>query len=116
MRDFVHGQSAIRVVFGAGTIDRLTGDVDRLTARHVLLLSTPGHHSGAEQAARRLGERAVGLRATAPRHVPIETVRAAREEAVRLEADRLAAIGGGSTVELAKAMALENAYWGRKPA
>jgi len=40
-------------------------------------------------------------------HVPLETARAARAEAVRLEADCCVAIGGGSTVGLAKAIALE---------
>src|SRR5947209_6710024 len=41
-------------------------------------------------------------------HVPIETARAAREEAKRLEADCCVAIGGGSTIGLGKAIALES--------
>lgn len=40
-------------------------------------------------------------------HVPMETARAARAEAARLEADCCVAIGGGSTVGLAKGIALE---------
>ena len=42
-------------------------------------------------------------------HVPIETARAAREEARRLQADCCVAIGGGSTIGLGKAIALESA-------
>jgi alcohol dehydrogenase class IV len=39
-------------------------------------------------------------------HVPIETARAARETAKRLDADCYVAIGGGSTIGLGKAIAL----------
>jgi alcohol dehydrogenase class IV len=41
-------------------------------------------------------------------HVPFETARAARAEAARLDADCCVAIGGGSTIGLAKAIALES--------
>jgi alcohol dehydrogenase class IV len=40
-------------------------------------------------------------------HVPVETARTARETARRLAADCLVAIGGGSTIGLAKAVALD---------
>jgi alcohol dehydrogenase class IV len=49
-----------------------------------------------------------GIYAKAVMHVPIETARAAREEARRLGADCCVAVGGGSTVGLAKAIALES--------
>src|SRR5262245_46799074 len=42
-------------------------------------------------------------------HVPIETARAARAEARRLDADCAVAVGGGSTTGLGKAIALESA-------
>jgi maleylacetate reductase len=42
-------------------------------------------------------------------HVPIETARAARDEARRLGADCAVAIGGGSTTGLGKAIALDRA-------
>ena len=42
-------------------------------------------------------------------HVPIETARAARELARQLQADCCVAIGGGSTIGLGKAIALESA-------
>src|SRR5438445_3534433 len=41
-------------------------------------------------------------------HVPIEVARKARDEAIRLGADCAVAIGGGSTVGLGKAIALES--------
>src|SRR6185436_472351 len=57
----------------------------------------------------RLGDVAAGVYAEAVMHVPIETARAARDVARRLEADCCVAVGGGSTVGLGKAIALESA-------
>ena len=41
-------------------------------------------------------------------HVPLEIARAARDEARRLDADCAVAIGGGSTIGLGKAIALDS--------
>ena len=108
MRDFVYDQLACRVVFGAGTFDKLATEVDRLGLSKLLVLSTPGQVKLAEEVARRLGARAAGLYPHARMHVPIETAQAARAEARRLGADGAVAIGGGSTIGLGKAIALES--------
>ena len=108
MRDFVYDQLACRVVFGAGAFDKLAAEVDRLGLSKLLVLSTPGQVKLAEEAARRLGSRAAGLYPHAKMHVPIETAEAARAEARRLGADGAVAIGGGSTIGLGKAIALES--------
>jgi len=108
MRDFVYDQLACRVVFGAGTFDKLATEVDRLGLSKLLVLSTPGQVKLAEEVARRLGARATGLYPHARMHVPIETAQAARAEARRLGADGAVAIGGGSTIGLGKAIALES--------
>ena len=108
MRDFVYDQLACRVVFGAGAFDKLAAEVDRLGLSKLLVLSTPGQVKLAEEAARRLGSRAAGLYPHAKMHVPIETAQAARAEARRLGADGAVAIGGGSTIGLGKAIALES--------
>jgi maleylacetate reductase len=50
----------------------------------------------------------VGLFDRAVMHVPIATAQAARDEVSRLRADTVLAIGGGSTIGLAKAIALES--------
>jgi len=42
-------------------------------------------------------------------HVPLEIARAARDEARRLDADCTVGIGGGSTIGLGKAIALDSA-------
>ena len=107
MRDFVYDQLPSRVVFGAGSFDRLPAEIDRLGLSKLLVLSTPGQVKLAEEAARRLGARAAGLYPHARMHVPVETAQAARAEARRLGADGAVAIGGGSTIGLGKAIALD---------
>jgi len=109
MRNFIYDQPASRVIFGVGSLDRLAGEVKRLGARRAIVLATPDQRKDAEEAARRLGDAAAGVYAEAVMHVPIETARAAREFARRQEADCCVAIGGGSTIGLGKAIALESA-------
>jgi alcohol dehydrogenase class IV len=105
---FVFDQPASRVVFGAGSLDRVPDEVRRLGATRAIVLSTPEQRTQAEDVARRLGEIAVGVFPEAVMHVPIETARAARELARQLQADCCVAIGGGSTIGLGKAIALES--------
>jgi maleylacetate reductase len=105
MLSFVYESLPGRVVFGAGSLDRLGEEIDRLGLQRVLVLATPPQHGQAEDVARRLGHRAVGVHARAVMHVPAETARLACAEATRLGADGTVAIGGGSTIGLAKAIA-----------
>jgi len=109
MKDFVYIGRPARVIFGAGSLRQLPQEVDRLGARRALVLSTPEQRACAEQVAALLGARAAGVFDRAVMHVPIETAREARAEAARIGADCAVAIGGGSTVGLGKAIALESA-------
>ncbi len=108
MQSFVYDQPATRVIFGVGTLERLAEEVKRLGAKRALVLATPEQRKDAEAASARLGEMSAGVYAEAVLHVPIETARKAREEAARLDADCYVAVGGGSTVGLGKAIALES--------
>ena len=108
MQGFVYDQPATRVIFGVGTLERLAEEVKRLGAKRALVLATPEQRKDAEAASQRLGEMSAGVYAEAVMHVPIETARKAREEAARLDADCYVAVGGGSTVGLGKAIALES--------
>ena len=105
MLSFVYESLPGRVVFGAGSLDRLGAEIDRLGLQRVLVLATPPQHGQADDVSRRLGHRAVGVHARAVMHVPVETARLACAEATRLGADGTVAIGGGSTIGLAKAIA-----------
>jgi maleylacetate reductase len=108
MQSFIYDQPATRVIFGAGSFDCLAREVKRLGAKRALVLSTPEQLKDAEEAARRLGDIAAGIFPHAVMHVPIETAREAREKAKQVDADCCVAIGGGSTVGLGKAIALES--------
>jgi alcohol dehydrogenase class IV len=108
VRAFLYDQPATRVIFGVGALARLAEEVRRLGARRALVLSTPEQRTDADEVARRLGDVAAGIYAEAVMHVPIETARAARDVAKRLEADCCVAVGGGSTIGLGKAIALES--------
>ena len=104
---FVFDQPSYRVVFGAGSLDRLQDEVTRLGVRRALVISTQAERALAEDAARRLGPLAAGVFDGAVMHHPIEVVRAARARATELEADCCVTIGGGTTTGTGKAIALE---------
>jgi maleylacetate reductase len=62
----------------------------------------------AEAASASLGGASAGVFSGAEMHVPIESARRARAHAASVGADCAVAIGGGSTVGLGKAIALES--------
>ncbi|GAA4103327.1 maleylacetate reductase [Nocardioides kongjuensis] len=106
MTGFVHDALPMRVVFGSGALDRVAEEVDRLGLRRVLVLSTPRQGALAARVTDLLGERAAGTFDGARMHVPVETVAAAVAVVEELGADGCLAIGGGSTIGLAKALSL----------
>ena len=107
MLDFAYDISPRRVVFRHGALATIAGEVDRL-GRRSLILSTPDQAGLARDVAELLGNRAVGVFDGAVMHVPIEVARMARRQAVEQRIDCCIAIGGGSTIGLAKAIALEH--------
>lgn len=109
MKSFAFDAYPGRVVFGAGAIHHLLREVERLGASRGLVLSTPQQAELASDLSMRLGERSVGIHPHAVMHVPIEVARTAVEETARLGADCVVAAGGGSTIGLAKAIALRSA-------
>jgi maleylacetate reductase len=106
--DFIYQARPGRVVFGAGSLQHLEREVLALGAERALVLSTPGQRSKAEAVSDRLGSRSAGVFDRAVMHVPIEVAREARDVARELRADCAIAIGGGSTVGLGKAIAMES--------
>ncbi len=108
MHDFTYRPQSPRTVFGAGSLAHLEREIDLLGARRAMVLSTPAQARQGQMVADRLGARAAGIFPKAQMHVPIEAAREARDEARRLGADCAIAIGGGSTVGLGKAIALDS--------
>jgi len=105
-RAFIHAPLAQRVVFGADGLSRVGAELDAMGARRVLVLCTPGQRALGERVVAAIGPRAAGLHAEARMHVPVPVAEAAVARAQALGADALLAAGGGSTIGLAKAVAL----------
>jgi maleylacetate reductase len=108
MKEFVYIGRPARVLFGAGSLRHLAREIEAMGARKALVLSTPEQRASAEMVAGLLGARAAGVFDRAAMHVPIESAREARALATRLGADCAVAIGGGSTIGLGKAIALDS--------
>lgn len=108
IRDFVFTAQPSRVVFGRGSLQRLPQEVEALGARRALVLCTPQQREQAQAASDLLGPLSAGVYDGAQMHVPIENARLAREHAKVVGADCAIALGGGSTVGLGKAIALES--------
>jgi maleylacetate reductase len=106
--NFIYQGAPARVVFGRGSLSTLAEELDRLGVRQALVLTTPGQRAVGEQVAAPLGDRAVGVFDRAVMHVPIEVAREAVAHARSVGADGLVAVGGGSTIGLGKAIALEH--------
>ncbi len=49
MRDFTYTGLPMRVVFGAGSIGKLSAEVEKLGAKRALVLSTPGRGDNHER-------------------------------------------------------------------
>lgn len=108
MENFVYTANPSRIVFGPDSIDQLPAEMDRLGAKRALVMCTPNQRDQAQAIADRLPGRVAFIFDEAAMHVPIEVARKARQVASELRADCALAIGGGSTVGLGKAIALES--------
>ena len=97
---FEHVQPGFRIVFGAGSFERLA---DELEPRRWLIVHGGSQAAAAERLAARLGADTFG---EVRRHVPAELAERARARFAELGADGLVAVGGGSAIGLAKAIAL----------
>ncbi len=106
---FVYASPPQRIVFGAGRLADLGAELAQLGAHRALIVCTPRGRVQAERVEADADGRCAGIFDGAVMHVPIETARDARAAAARLGADSLVAIGGGSTIGVAKAIALERA-------
>jgi maleylacetate reductase len=107
MDSFVHELVTGRVVFGAGALSQLPSEVERLGARRVLLIGGGHEKSYADQIANSIGGLLADRIDEVVQHVPVEVARAAIDRADGSNADLLLAVGGGSAIGLAKAVARE---------
>ncbi|MCA4964309.1 maleylacetate reductase [Pseudomonas sp. Y24-6] len=106
MKPFIYNEVASRVVFGEAAYSCLEREAQQLNLSRVLVICTPDQKVQALRAAKALGERCVGICDLAVMHVPAVVVNQAIDQALKTHADGTLAIGGGSTIGLAKALAL----------
>lgn len=106
--EFVYNGRATRVVFGQGSRSHLERELHTLGKQRALILCSQEQRALGASVTDQLGAHAVGLFDQATMHVPIELVAAARAFATALDADCVIAVGGGSSIGLAKALALES--------
>ncbi len=103
---FIYDAAPSRVVFRVGALDDLGAETARLGSR-ALVITTPGQKALGQHCAGLLGSSAIAVYDKAMMHTPGDSVRAGVKHATQLDADCLIAIGGGSTIGLAKAIAFE---------
>ncbi len=106
LKPFTYRALPHHVVFGPGRITEARDIVHSFGCSNALVLSGPNQRAAAERLYRLLGERAVGIFSDAAMHTPVEVTEAALELCEELVADSVVSIGGGSTIGLGKAVAL----------
>lgn len=96
-----------RVVFGAHSAHtQLRPEIERLRAERVLLVVGGHERAPAAELIEPLGHKLAATFDQVRAHVPVALAEAGREQARASQADALLAIGGGSTIGMAKAVAL----------
>jgi maleylacetate reductase len=108
MRSFSYESLPGRVVFGAGSVERLPEEVERLGGRRVFLIADPAHGDLADRLAGSLGKRLADVFGDIEQHVPVEAAGVARDAADRSRADCIVTVGGGSTTGFGKVVTLES--------
>ena len=106
MQEFTYVRQAARVVFGAGTLERLREEVERLGCSRAMVLTTAHQADLAARARELLGPLIAGEFAGAAMHTPTDVTESALNLVRELGADCVVAIGGGSTTGLSKALAV----------
>jgi maleylacetate reductase len=106
VRNFVHRTVQQRVVFGAGTRQRLGEEAQLAGVTRAMIVSTAGQTARANELAELLGERCLLRFPHARMHTTVPVTEDATALAAQHGIDGIVAVGGGSAIGLAKAIAL----------
>lgn len=93
-------------MFESGSRQLVRRELEQLGVSRALVLATSEQRGVAEEIAALMGKLAVGVHAQARMHVPVATAEEAVSVVRATGADVTVAVGGGSTIGLAKAIAL----------
>ncbi|MGD9916097.1 MAG: maleylacetate reductase [Rhizobiaceae bacterium] len=106
MRSFTYNGLPARVVFGDGALGSLAGEIERWGAKSVLVISTPHQKDDGNALVAKLSSYGARLYSNATMHTPVNVTDDAMRLVKEAGVDLLVALGGGSTIGLAKAIAL----------
>lgn len=106
MQPFVYNALPARVIFGFGTLDKLASEIQKLGCSKALILTTPQQVNVGEKIQTQLGDLSVGIFGRATMHTPSDITKEALQVVSSTKADCVVSIGGGSTIGLGKAIAL----------
>ncbi|KFZ18326.1 hypothetical protein V501_01280 [Pseudogymnoascus sp. VKM F-4519 (FW-2642)] len=106
MDAFEYNASPARVLFGSGTLSKLSAEVARLNVSAPLLLSTPQQAEQTSTLKDLLDGKIAGIFTEATMHTPYAITKKALAYAQSTNADSVISIGGGSTIGLGKAIAI----------
>ena len=107
MEAFQYTALPARVLFGFSTIAKAADELVSLDCKMPFVLSDPHHATAAAARLMRvLGDLGVHLSTDAVMHTPVEVTERLMEGLAACDADWIVALGGGSTIGLAKALAL----------
>ncbi|MCZ6486878.1 MAG: maleylacetate reductase [Gammaproteobacteria bacterium] len=108
MNEFTYNALPGHIIFGAGKLQSLADEIDRLGCSRVLVLTTPEQIDQGEMIKELIGDRWVASFNQATMHVPTDVVDQALDVAEAANVDCVVGIGGGSTTGLGKALALRS--------
>jgi alcohol dehydrogenase class IV len=106
MDAFEYNAAPARVLFGSGTLQKLSAEVARQNLSAPLLLSTPQQVTQASQLKDLLDGKVAGIFTEAIMHTPSAITEKALSYAKSTNADSVISIGGGSTIGLGKAISI----------
>lgn len=107
MRDFHYKALPLDVYFGNGKSKQVKEVLQQYGYHKVLVITTPEQEQAGLKLVEQLHELAVGVYPYAVMHVPVEVAEQAVEYVKNNQIDCCLALGGGSTIGLAKAIALK---------
>lgn len=109
MENFIYDVQASRVVFGIGKIKEVQNELENLGGKRAFVISTQEQEGLASEVKNLLGELCAGVYTKAIQHVPLDTVEESLKLVKKWNVDSLIPVGGGSSIGLAKAIALQTA-------
>lgn len=103
---FTHEGVPVRVVFGVGARHGLADELDALGLKQVVLIASKSARAAADAMVTSLGDRVTWRVGGVRQHVPSDLAEAVTADAIRVGADGVVTLGGGSATGLGKAVAL----------